>query len=65
MQGVPLVTLWPLLTQVHRIVPPATMLSELGTNRKPSLTLTSWMTLVANGTPFIERLGFLSTMLSG
>src|SRR5438128_8684070 len=34
-QGRPLVTLWPLLAQVHRTVSPTEMLTVSGTNWKP------------------------------
>src|SRR5262249_30451210 len=52
MQGAPQVTLWPLLTHVHRTVSPTLMLISFGTNAKPCPTDTSKICLVADGTPF-------------
>ena len=49
----PLVTLWPLLAQVHRTVSPTEMFTVSGTNWKPfpPPTITSTVVLVADGIP--------------
>src|SRR6266436_8818336 len=61
-QGGPLVTLWPLLAQVHRTVSFTEMLTVSGTNWKPfpPPTVTSTMVLVADGTPLIAGWPFWS-----
>jgi hypothetical protein len=63
-QGGPLVTLWPLLAQVHRTVSPTEMLSVSGTNWKPfpPPTVTSKIWLVAEGTPLTAGRPFWSTI---
>jgi hypothetical protein len=52
-QGWPLVTLWPLLAQVHRTVSPTEMFTVSGTNWKPfpPPTVTSKIAPVGDGTP--------------
>lgn len=66
MQGLPLVTLWPLLIQVHRTVEPAEMLSVRGTNWRPSPTVTSYTAFpLIDGTAFGTRCPFWSKILIG
>jgi hypothetical protein len=57
------VTLWPLLTHVHRTVSPTLMLISFGTNAKPCPTVTSKIWLVPNGTPFGTGCPSWSTIL--
>jgi hypothetical protein len=66
-QGGPLVTLWPLLPQVHRTVSPTEMLTVLGsnTNIKFGPTATSTIVLVAEGTPLTAGWPFSSKIVIG
>ena len=45
-------TLWKLLTHVHRTVTPTEMLTVLGSNTKPGPTVTSTIAPLGDGTPF-------------
>src|SRR4029450_2947636 len=64
-QGFPLVTLCPLLAQVHRTVSPTRILTVSGTNAKPCPTVTSKIVLVIDRTPFTAGCPFSSTIVSG
>src|SRR5438046_9519295 len=66
-QGAPLVTLWPLPSQVHRTVSPTEMLTVLGSNVNPppGATITSTIVLVADGTPFTAGWPFSSKIVIG
>src|SRR5438128_10678886 len=66
-QGRPLVTLWPLVAQVHCTVSPTEMLTVSGTNWKPfpPPTVTGTIAPVGDGTPFTAGWPFWSTIRMG
>lgn len=63
--GLPLVTLWPPLAQVHRTVSPAVISIWFGTNANPCPTVTSTVWLVVDGRPLGTACPFRSTILIG